>query len=45
MALKEAIKLCVEADQAGEYSDSPAPKKKGPVDLAIVFGGPKKKAG
>lgn len=44
MALKEAIKLCLESDKAGEYG--PEPKKKGPIDLALVFpGGPKKKAG
>lgn len=43
MAFKEAIKICLEQDQAGEYEKPPAgPPKKGP-DLAIVFGGPEKK--
>ncbi len=47
MAAKEAIKICLESDQAGEYEDSEsAPKpKKGGIDLAVVFPGPKKKAG
>jgi hypothetical protein len=44
MALKEAIKLCVESDKAGEYDDGP-PKKGGDTGLALIFGGPKKKAG
>jgi hypothetical protein len=44
LALKEAIKICVRADQAGDYDDAPKPPpKKGGVDLALVFGEPKKK--
>jgi hypothetical protein len=42
MAFKEAIKLCVEADEAGEYEDGPPPKK-GPSGLALILGAPKKK--
>ena len=47
MAMKEAIKICVAADQAGEYGgDAPKPPpKKGGVDLALIFGEPKKKKG
>ncbi len=47
MAAKEAIKVCLESDEAGEYGESePPPKKKGGIDLALVFpGGPKKKGG
>ena len=47
MAAKEAIKICLESDQAGDYGGSEgAPKpKKGGIDLAVVFPGPKKKAG
>lgn len=42
-ALKEAIRLCVQKDTAGE---PPAgPPKKGGIDLALILGGPKKKAG
>lgn len=43
MAFKEAIRLCLEQDQAGGY-EKPPPKK-GDVDLAVVFGGPEKKKG
>ena len=43
MAMKEAIRLCVEKDEAGGYGSEPPPRKgKGP-ELAIVFGGPEKK--
>lgn len=46
MAAKEAIRICVEDDLSGEYDEEPAPKpKKGGIDLAVVFPGPKKKAG
>ena len=46
MAAKEAIKICLESDLEGEYDDEPAPKpKKGGTDLAVIFTGPKKKAG
>lgn len=41
-ALKTAIKICVEDDQAGEY-DEPAPKDKGGLDIAMILGGPPKK--
>lgn len=44
MALKEAIKLCLEQDLEGGY-DKPPPKKGDGADLAIVFGGPPKKKG
>lgn len=44
MAMKEAIRLCLEEDQAGGY-DKPPPKKGDGADLAIVFGGPPKKKG
>ncbi len=40
MALKEAIKICVEADENNEY-DKPPPKKGG-SGLALIFGAPKK---
>ncbi len=40
MAAKEAIKICLEQDQAGDY-DSPKPKKGG-SGLALIFGAPKK---
>lgn len=42
MAFKEAIKLCLESDQAGDYGDRPPPKKGG-SGLALIFEGPKKK--
>lgn len=42
-AMKEAIRLCMQKDEAPE-GGPPAPKKGG-LDLALVFGGPKKKAG
>ena len=48
MAAKEAIKICLEADQEGEYEgggEAPKPKKKGAIDMAFIFPGPKKKAG
>ncbi len=42
MAAKEAIKICLEQDQAGEYGpEKPAPKKGG-SGLALIFGAPKK---
>lgn len=41
MAMKEAIKICVEKDEEGGYGDKP---KKDPA-LALIFGGPKKKGG
>jgi hypothetical protein len=44
MAAKEAIKICLEADQAGDYGDKPPPKKGG-SGLALIFEGPKKKGG
>lgn len=40
-AFKEAIRICVQNDEGGS---EPKPKGKG-VDLAIVFGGPKRKKG
>lgn len=46
MAMKEAIRLCLEKDEAGEYGGGgPPPKKGAGPDLAIVFGGPPKKKG
>jgi hypothetical protein len=45
MALKEAIKICVAADQADEYGEDKPPPKKGGEALALIFGGPKKKGG
>ncbi len=41
MAMKEAIKLCVAADEAGEYGEK-SPPKKGDAGLALIFGAPKK---
>ena len=44
-ALKEAIRLCVKKDM-GEGGEPPSgPPKKGGIDLALILGGPKKKAG
>lgn len=40
MALREAIRLCSEKDYG---SSSSAPGKKPALDIAMVFGGPKKK--
>ena len=42
MAMKEAIRLCVEKDAAGGYGKPPPKKGDGP-DLAIVFGEAEKK--
>jgi len=44
LAMKEAIKLCLEQDKAGGY-DSPPPPKKGGSGLALIFEGSKKKGG
>lgn len=40
-ALKEAIRLCVEKDEAGEYDEDE--KSKGKGGLALIFGAPEKK--
>ncbi|HEX6275787.1 MAG TPA: hypothetical protein VFZ53_22250 [Polyangiaceae bacterium] len=47
MAMKEAIRLCLEEDKSGGYDDEkPAgPPAKGGSGLALIFGGPKKKGG
>ena len=47
MAMKEAIRLCLEEDQAGGYEDEKpsGPPKKGGAGLALIFEGPKKKGG
>lgn len=42
-AMKEAIRLCMQKDEMGG-PPAPGGGKKG-VDLALIFGGPKKKAG
>lgn len=39
-ALKSAIRICLEDDQAGGYGDE---KEKPKGGLALIFGGPKKK--
>lgn len=41
-AMKEAIRLCLEKDEAGEYDEGP---KKGGKEggLALIFGAPEKK--
>jgi hypothetical protein len=45
-ALKEAIRLCAKKDMGGPDMGPPSgPPKKGGIDLAILLGGPKKKAG
>jgi hypothetical protein len=44
-ALKEAIRLCVKKDMGGDEAPPSGPPKKGGLDLAILLGGPKKKAG
>ena len=44
MAFKEAIRLCLEKDEAGGYDEKPPAKGSG-EGLALIFGGPKKKAG
>jgi len=38
-AMKEAIRLCLDEDQAGGYDDAPA-KPKGDDALALIFEGP-----
>jgi hypothetical protein len=43
MAMKEAIRLCLEQDKEGGYDDKPPPKKGGDAGLALIFEGPKKK--
>lgn len=44
MAFKEAIKLCLEADQAGDYGGKPSGPPKKPGGLALLIAeGPKKK--
>lgn len=40
-AMKEAIRLCVEKDEAGEYDEDE--KSKGKGGLALIFGAPEKK--
>ena len=45
-ALKEAVRLCVEKNMAGEYDSGPSEEKpsgKGGGGLALIFGEPKKK--
>jgi hypothetical protein len=45
-ALKEAIRLCAKKDMGESDMGPPSgPPKKGGIDLAILLGGPKKKAG
>lgn len=44
-ALKEAIRLCAKKDTEGDEAPPSGPPKKGGLDLAILLGGPKKKAG
>jgi hypothetical protein len=39
-AMKEAIRLCLDKDEAGEYGDEEPKSGKG---LALIFGGPEKK--
>lgn len=43
MAMKEAIRLCMEKDEAGGYDEEKPPPKKGGSGLALIFEGPKKK--
>ena len=40
-AMKEAIRLCLEKDEAGEYDKGGGGKDKG--GLALIFGAPEKK--
>lgn len=41
-ALVEAMRQCCDEMIGGEEEPEPKPKGKGPVDLALVFAGPKK---
>ena len=45
MAMKEAIKLCLEEDKGGGYDEPAKPPKKGGDALALVFEGPRSKKG
>jgi hypothetical protein len=43
-AMKEGVRLCVEKNAGGEYSEpEPPSKSKGGSGLALIFGEPKKK--
>ncbi len=42
-AMKEAIRLCLEKDQAGDYDEPSGGKGKDKGGLALIFGAPEKK--